>query len=95
MGLKLSYMMIGIIFYESLITPPDTLNPKNKRMEEMRVDEFLVFICRITHEHYKQTPYKDEKLYIKLDKMLPIWLSPVYATPDFVLGCEFEYDIKK
>jgi hypothetical protein len=31
MGLKLSYMMIGVIFYESIITPIDTLKPE--RME--------------------------------------------------------------
>jgi len=55
----------------------------------------LVFICRITHEHYKSTPYKDELLHIKLDKMLPTWLSPIFETPLYTIGCQFEYDIKK
>jgi hypothetical protein len=44
----------------------------------MQYWEFLVFISRITFEHYKNTPYHGEHMYLKLDKLLPVWLSPIY-----------------
>jgi len=63
-------------------------------MEEMQPHEFLVFMCRITHEHYKSTVYANELMYVKLEALLPAWLHPVYAAPVFGFKSEFEYDIK-
>ena len=60
----------------------------------MQPFEWLVFMCRITFEHYKGTVYENELMYIKLEKFLPKWLFPINQTPIFVMGCEFEYDLK-
>jgi hypothetical protein len=72
----ISPFIVGACFYESMIILVDTI--KTPRQKEMQPWEFLVFICRMTYEHYKNTPYKDEMMYIKLEKMLPAWLAPVY-----------------
>jgi len=61
----------------------------------MSTHEFLVFMCRITYEHYKGSHYHTEKMYIKLEKMLPNWLAPVYSVPEFGFNHEFEYDLKQ
>lgn len=93
MGLsRLSDSMIGMCYYESMVMIPD--NIKNMRQEEMSTYEFLVFMCRITFEHYKASHYHTEKMYIKLEKMLPNWLAPVYAIPEFGFNNEFDYDLK-
>jgi hypothetical protein len=60
----------------------------------MQYNEFLVFIARVTYEHYKKTNYHNELMYIKIEKMLPAWLAPVYAQPDFGFHVDFAYDIK-
>ena len=41
----------------------------------MKFVEFLVFLCRIAHEHYMKTVYKEELLYIKLDHLMPSYLA--------------------
>jgi hypothetical protein len=33
-------------------------------------------------------------MHIKLEKMLPVWLAPVYGTIIFTFGEEFAYDIR-
>ena len=63
-------------------------------MKEMQPWEFLVFMCRITYEHYKKTPYAQEAMHIKFEKMLPLWLAPVGQTAIFGFEEEFAYDIK-
>lgn len=42
----------------------------------MRYVEFLVFLCRISYEHYKNSPYHKEPLYKKLDHLMPNFLAP-------------------
>ena len=37
--------------------------------------EFLVFLCRISHQHYENTPHVKELLYKKLDHLLPLYLA--------------------
>lgn len=93
MGLtRISDAIIGICYYESMITIADPV--KNLRQEELQINEFLVFMCRITFEHYKGSHYHNERMYIKLEKMLPNWLAPVYQIPEFGFNHEFEYDLK-
>merc|ERR1712166_405345 len=75
-----------------MIVLVDTI--KTPRQKEMQPWEFLVFICRMTYEHYQNTPYKDELMHIKLEKMLPSWLAPVFQSVVFEFGEEFEYDKK-
>jgi len=103
MGLdRISHSMVGMIYYESMVLVPDTVKThktifteqSNKQME-LSTQEFLVFMCRITYEHYKGSHYHTEKMYIKLEKMLPNWLAPVFAIPEFGFNHEFEYDLKQ
>ena len=94
MNLKptVSEYIIGAIYYESIIAIPDTI--RSKRMMEMQPWEFTVFMCKMTHEFYSKTVYANELLHIKLEKMLPLWLKPIYLDPVFTHNEEFEYDIK-
>ena len=94
MNLKppISEFNVGAIFYESLLCITDTI--RTKRMEEMQPWEFLVFICRITFEYYKNTVYKSELMYVKLEKLLPIWLAPVQQVSQFEFHVDFEHDKK-
>ena len=57
----------------------------------MKYVEFLVFLCRISYEHYRDTPYENEMLYLKLEKLLPKYLMFSNLTPLFLFEEEFEY----
>lgn len=57
----------------------------------MRYAEFLVFLCRIAYEHYRNTPYHNELMYLKIDKMLPTFLFPNNLNQAFTFNDEFEY----
>ena len=57
--------------------------------------EFVVFICRICHEAYAGTPYHNEKLYIKIDKLMDALLAPNRLAPHFSFGDRFKYDIEE
>ena len=51
MGLEISEMMVGAIYAESMMTIIDTITDQTKP-NQMKYVEFLVFLCRIAHEHY-------------------------------------------
>ena len=57
--------------------------------------EFLVFLCRITHEHYETTVHKEEKFYKQLDHMIPIFLDYARLKPDFQMNEMFATEIKE
>lgn len=57
----------------------------------MKYVEFIVFLSRLAFQHYKDTPYHMELMYIKIDKMLPRFLAPLNLTPMFSFNDEFEY----
>lgn len=57
----------------------------------MKFVEFLVFLCRIVYEHYRGTPYENEMMYLKLEKIIPKMLDVLYLQPLFLFGEEFEY----
>lgn len=57
----------------------------------MKFVEFLVFLCRVAFEHYRGTPYETEMMYLKLEKMIPVFLGPVNLSPLFLFYEEFEY----
>ena len=57
----------------------------------MKFVEFLVFLCRIAFEHYRNTPYESELMYLKLEKMIPVFLAPINLVPLFLFYEEFEY----
>ena len=40
----------------------------------MKYVEFIVFLCRVSHEHYSKTKYKEELLYLKLEHLIPNYL---------------------
>jgi hypothetical protein len=39
---------IGIFFFESMLTVEDTVH--TKRLKQMQPWEFLIFMCRVTHD---------------------------------------------
>ena len=57
----------------------------------MKYTEFLVFICRIAYEHYRGTPYENEMLYLKMEKILPKYLAVFNLTCIFLFEEDFEY----
>ena len=57
----------------------------------MKYVEFIVFLCRIAYEHYRGTPYENEMMYLKLEKILPKFLLVLNLQPVFLFYEEFEY----
>ena len=57
----------------------------------MKYVEFLIFLCRIAYEHYRGTPYENELMYLKLEKLIPKFLVVLNLQPLFLYGEEFEY----
>jgi hypothetical protein len=92
-GLSVSEMVVGSCFFESITMCADTV--KGRRCEEMWPWEFVVFMCRITYEHYRTTSYHNESMYLKMDRLLPTWLVPIDILPTFSYKEEFNYDKKK
>jgi hypothetical protein len=81
---------VGPIYAESMMTLQDNIRFREKT-KEMKFTEFLIFLCRISYEHYKGTHYETEHMYLKVDKCMPKLLAPVNATPLFSYEEEFEY----
>ena len=55
----------------------------------MKFVEFIVFVCRIAHEHYNGSPYHNELLYLKLDHLMPSFLAYLSMSPAFLFGEKF------
>ena len=70
------------MYAESMMTIVDTMSDPT-RCNQMKFVEFIVFLCRVTHEHYESTPCRGELLYKKLDHMLPAFLDYVGLQPLF------------
>ena len=49
-GFNVKKQQVGQYYYESLLTVEDTVG--TKKMKQMQPWEFLVFICRVTHQHF-------------------------------------------
>jgi hypothetical protein len=62
-----------------------------EKTKEMKFTEFLIFLCRISFENYRGTPYENEQMYLKIDKCLPKFLAPVGLNQVFSYEEEFEY----
>ena len=61
----------------------------------MKYVEFIVFICRVCHEHYVKRPdYRDELLHLKIDHLMPKLLEPNKLVPIFTFDEKFEIDKK-
>ena len=90
-GLKVSEMQVGAIYAESMMTILDTISDRERNNKMMFV-EFLVFLCRIAHEHYESTPYKGELNYLKLDHLMPAILNVFNLTPAFLFNEKFEIE---
>ena len=87
----MSEMQVGAIYAESMMTILDTISDRERNNKMMYV-EFLVFLCRIAHEHYESTPYKSELNYLKLDHLMPTILSVFNLTPMFLFDEKFEIE---
>ena len=94
LGLRVSDMYVGAIYAESMQLITDTIRDP-ERPQMMSFVEFVVFLCRIAHEHYEGTPYSDELLYLKLEHLVPIFLNyhGPQATP-WLYGEKFTLDAK-
>jgi hypothetical protein len=57
----------------------------------MKFVEFLVFLCRCALGHYQDTPYANELMYLKLEKLIPQMLAPLNIQPLFLFYEDFEY----
>ena len=88
LGLKISEMMVGAIYAESMMTIIDPIRDQTKP-KQMKYVEWLVFLCRIAHEHYKGGPYEKELLYLKLDHLMPSILGYLNLLPLFLFGEQF------
>lgn len=49
----------------------------------------------MTQAYFNKTVYKNEEMHIKLEKLLPLWLAPVYQKVEYTTDAKFEYDIKQ
>jgi hypothetical protein len=83
-------MQCGVLFSESMQTLVDTIIDQ-ERPNQMKFVEFLVFLCRCAFEHYNGTPYENEMMYLKLEKLLPQMLAPMNVSPLFLFYEDFEY----
>jgi len=90
-GLKISDIMIGAIFAESMMTIIDPIKDPTVT-NKMKYVEFLVFLCRITFEEYKDGPYDKELLYLKLDHLMPAYLAYSGLQPMFLFGEKFSQE---
>lgn len=57
----------------------------------MKFVEFIVFLCRVTYEHYRGTHYENELMYLKLEKTIPMYLNVIGVNPLFLFYEDFEY----
>lgn len=87
---KVSMKQVGVIFAESMMTIVDTIIDQT-RPNQMKFVEFAVFLCRICYEHYRDTPYENEMMYLKIEKLLPKFLAIEYLEPLFLFNEDFEY----
>ena len=87
---NVSMKQVGVIFAESMMTIVDTIIDQT-RPNQMKFVEFAIFICRICYENYRGTPYENEMLYLKIEKLLPKFLAIMYLEPLFLFNEEFEY----
>ena len=103
-GLDISEVLVGAIYSESMQTIVDRIRDLT-RVHQMQYVEFLVFLCRITHQHYEGTEHKKEPLYKKLDHKMDLLLSydhglmPAYRLGELfaleVVDCKKRYRRKK
>ena len=55
--------------------------------------EFLVFLCRVSKEHYERDSdgiHSKESMHLKIDHLMPRFLSHVGLEPIFAFGVKFE-----
>ena len=64
------------------------------RPNQMKFVEFIVFVCRICHEHYCKTDKKKELLFLKIDHLMPKLLEPNKLVPIFSFNERFVVDIQ-
>lgn len=88
-GLDVSEIMIGACYAESMITIQDPIKDQ-MRPKMMKYVEFLVFLCRVVHEHYNGTDKAKELLYLKLDHLMPQILGYLNLQPLFLFNEKFK-----
>ena len=94
LDLNASEMMVGAMYSECMMTILDNLSDPTI-CQQMKYVEFLVFLCRITHENYSSSEHHNEALYVKLDHMLPKFLDRINLECAFQYGEKFVAEYKK
>ena len=91
--LNCSVLMVGAMYAESMMTVLDNMSDPII-CRKMKYVEFLVFLCRVSHEHYESTEHKAEQLYKKLDHLLPKFLLYANLDPAYIFGDKFAAELK-
>jgi hypothetical protein len=86
--------VVGAIYAESMMTIIDTIRDPT-RPKQMKYVEFIVFLCRIAHEHYKGGPYEKEFLYLKLDHLMPAMLDYLNLQALFLFEEKFSLEVQE
>ena len=89
-----SEKMVGMIYVESMMTIVDTVRDQ-MRPNMMKFVEFIVFICRISAEHFKGTQHEQEPLSLKIDNLMPKYCAPFFLEPAFTNGLKFKGEIAR
>lgn len=92
--LDVSEKMVGMSYVESMMTVVDTVRDQ-MRPNMMKYVEFVVFICRVSFEHFKGTQHENEPLSLKIDNLLPKFCAPLYLEPAFTNGLKFKGEIAR
>ena len=87
-------MMIGAMYSEAMMTIMDNMSDP-MICHKMKYVEFLVFLCRVTFEHYEKTEHNAEPFYNKLDHMMPKFLDHMRLEPVFTFGVLFAAELKQ
>ena len=78
--MRIPDLRMNLCFAESMMSRVDTLSDTTTLLQ-MRLVEFLVFLCRAAHEVYIGTPDAELPLQEKLDALLKKVLDSVGLAP--------------
>ena len=80
---------VSPVYAESMMSKIDTMSDMTV-LQQMKYVEFLVFICRVSHEIYIGTKQEDIGLHLKIDAVLDPLLSQIGMKKQFTFKVEEE-----
>ena len=72
--LKIDDSRINPCFVESMMAKVDTMSDLAS-LDQMKYEEFLVFLARVSHESYQNSPESSWACHLKIDKVLDAILA--------------------